>query len=163
MRRFLSDLTVPLIVLAGTLLFFLNVQEAPSVSRRVPYGVMIFILAMAGLVIAGATIEAFARAAAGDADAKESAQPGSSMGLQLRRVALIGLALAYVAMFGSLGFTLSNFLFLCAALPLAGFTEGRPWPAMALRVLALAAVSAAFFHLLARIMAFNVPAGPFGF
>ena len=162
MRRFLSDLTVPLIVLAGALLFFLNVQEAPSVSRRVPYGVMIFILAMAGLVIAGATIEAFARAA-GDADAKESAQPGSSMGIQLRRVALIGLAFAYVAMFGSLGFTLSNFLFLCAALPLAGFTEGRPWPAMAFRVLALATVSAAFFHLLARIMAFNVPVGPFGF
>lgn len=166
MRTFLRQLTVPAIVLFGTALFWLHVQEAPSVARRVPNGVMIFIGVMTLIVVARAFVESRRERFDTQADRRERVVFGTLISEWLRdwaqRITFIVLAIGYFFAFSSLGFSLSNFLFLCAALLLAGFERGKPKLKSVVQIGGIALFAAIVFHFLALLMDFNVPTGPFG-
>lgn len=156
-RHFLGQLVVPAIVLVATALFFASIREAPSVTQRVPLGVMVFILAMAVVVVVRAALEV---AAQGTPD---SGPRTSGVADWSRRGGYIALAIGYALLFQPLGFSLANVVFLVAALALAGFGEGTRPAVRVVRILAVALFATAVFHALALVMNFNVPTGPLGF
>jgi predicted secreted protein len=148
-RQKLGELIVPGIVLVGCLLFWLHVQDARSVARRVPSGVILFTLALTLLTLA----REFVFPPKDDQNA--SAEPPAGRDVLVKRVAFVLLCIGYYAVFQWLGFNLANLVFLLLAYMLAGMTLFGA-------VLA-AVVSSVVFYLLATVMEFNVPVGPFGF
>ena len=160
MRARLGDLVVPLIVLIGTALYFFHVQEAPAVTRRVPNGVMLFILAMLAIVVARSLLDARTP----DRE-QETGKTASDLRWRdaVRQIAFLALAVGYFLMFERLGFALTNFLFLIAAVPIAGFARGVKPLRAALPIGGLALVATSVFQALALVMEFNVPRGPLGF
>lgn len=160
-RALLGELVVPAIVLIGTILFWWSIREAPSISRRVPLGVIAFIIVMAGVVVM--------RAALSGRDEPEAPSPPLDVMIRTwfaewrQRIAFIALAVGYYIAFGLLGFSTANFLFLVAALVVAGYGRDRPPLETAWRIALIAAIATVIFHVLAGLMDFNVPRGPFGF
>ncbi len=160
LRILLGELVVPALVLLGTALFFASIREAPSVTQRVPLGVMAFILAMTGIVVVRAVLDA---RAGGGGEPPPPVSPERLVREWGPRVVFVLLAVGYYLLFERIGFSLSNFVFLLAALPLAGYGRGRSFAAAAARIVAIAAVATVIFHVLAIVMHFNVPVGPLGF
>jgi len=148
-RQKLGELIVPAIVLLGCLLFWWHVQDARSVAQRVPIGVILFTLAFTALVL----MRVFLWPPAEDADA--AAEPPVGRDVFIRRVVFVVLCLGYFLAFSWLGFNIANLTFLVLAYLLAGMRALWAVPA--------AIASSIVFHLLARVMDFNVPTGPFGF
>jgi hypothetical protein len=160
-RAFLGELVVPAIVLIGTFLFWWSIREAPSISRRVPLGVIAFILFLTGVVAVREAIVARGDEAAPAPPFGETVQAWFTEWRQ--RIAFIALAIGYYFAFVTLGFSAANLLFLVAALVVAGSARGREPVAAAWRIALIAIVATVVFHLLAEVMDFNVPRGPFGF
>ncbi len=152
MRTLIGELVVPLIVLVGSLLFWLHIQEARSVAQRVPNGVMIFILG-ALVIVVGRAVKAYLVARHADAsDERISLTLAADFARnEWRRLVFLGLCIGYYLAFPRLGFDVANAGFLVAAFLLAGL---RPVPSVA-----GALGGAVIFHLLARLMDFNVPSG----
>ena len=152
-RQRLGELLVPAIVLLGCLLYWLHVQDARSVARRVPDAVIVFTVALAMIVLIRAMF--FPPAGPATGPAEESGVPASGRGNFLRRLFFIILCIGYYAVFSVLGFNLANVIFLLLAYPLAGLGL--------VGTVAGAVTSSAVFYGLARVMEFNIPLGPFGF
>ena len=152
MRTLIGELVVPLIVLVGTLLFWLHIQEARSVAQRVPNGVMIFILGALVIVVGRAVKDYLATRHSDARDEDISLTIVTDFARdEWRRLVFLGLCVGYFLAFPRLGFDLSKAGFLVAAFLLAGL---RPVPTL------IGALSGAvIFHLLARLMDFNVPSG----
>ncbi|MDF1608686.1 hypothetical protein PZ897_10905 [Hoeflea sp. YIM 152468] len=150
-----GELIVPAIVLLGCLLFWFHIQEARSVTRRIPEPVIVLTV-LTTLIILMRTV--FQKSAGKDeADAAlpdQEAAPTTKREI-LIRVAFLILCVGYYFSFGSLGFSLTNLLFLLLAYPLVGL--GPIGTAVG------AVVSSLTFHFLAWVMNFNVPVGPLGF
>lgn len=151
-RHKLGELIVPAIVLAGCLLYWLHVQDARSVARRVPDGVIIFTVALTVLVVIRAFL--FPTPPGGQIPKSNDAIAFDGRGFG-KRALFVALCVGYFFAFSRLGFNLANLLFLLVAYPLAGLGVG--WS------IAGAAISTVVFYLLAQVMDFNVPLGPFGF
>jgi len=147
-RQKIGELIVPAIVLIGCLLYWLHIQDARSVSRRVPNGVIFFTVGMTVLAV----LREFVRSARTDAQAPD-AQPLESA-VVMKRVAFVLLCIGYYLAFGVLGFNLANLVFLALAYVVAGMAP--------LIALPTAIASTVVFWALARVMDFNVPSGPFG-
>lgn len=149
-----GELIVPGLVLVGCLLYWLHVQEARSVAQRVPLAVIVFTVAMTLLVVGRTFLGPEGAAEGAAAEAGGESRPADRRTF-LRRALFVALCGGYCLAIGRLGFDLANLVFLLLAYPLAGLRLVWAVPA--------ALASAATFHVLARVMEFNVPSGPFGF
>jgi hypothetical protein len=147
-RQKIGEMIVPAIVLIGCLLYWLHIQDARSVARRVPNGVIVFTVGMTVL----AMLREFVWPARNDAQTAD-AQPLESA-VVMKRVAFVLLCIGYYLAFGVLGFNLANLVFLALAYVVAGMAP--------LIALPTAIASTVVFWALARVMDFNVPSGPFG-
>ncbi|WP_155326430.1 tripartite tricarboxylate transporter TctB family protein [Alkalilacustris brevis] len=148
-RQKLGELVVPAIVLVGCLLYWLHVQDARAVARRVPNGVILFTVAMTMLAL----MREFIWPPAGEQDAESS--PPVERDVLIKRLLFVMLCFGYFLAFSWLGFNLANLTFLVFAYILAGMKFLGAVPA--------AICSSVVFHFLARVMDFNVPTGPLGF
>lgn len=149
-----GELIVPGLVLVGCLLYWLHVQEARSVAQRVPLAVIVFTVAMTGLVVLRTVLGREGAAGGAEAAAGGGSRPADRPAF-LRRALFVALCGGYYLAMSRLGFDLANLVFLLLAYPLAGLRLVWTVPA--------ALASSAIFHVLARVMEFNVPSGPFGF
>lgn len=147
-RRKLGELIVPAIVLLGCLLYWLHVQDARSVARRVPNGVILFTVAMTVLALAREFL--FPSLTEQDTDTL----PPVPRDVLFKRVLFVLLCLGYFFAFSWLGFNLANLIFLLLAYRLAGLSLVGAVPA--------AIASSVIFYLLAQVMDFGVPTGLFG-
>lgn len=145
-----GELIVPGVVLIGCLLYWMHVQDARSVAQRVPLAVIVFTVLML-LMVVGRTVLGTAWAS----EDTEADAPSTDRRIFVNRALFIALCAGYFVAFGRLGFDLANVVFLLLAYPLAGLKLVWTIPA--------AIASSAVFHVLASVMEFNVPAGPFGF
>ncbi len=145
-----GELIVPGLVVIGCLLYWLHVQDARSVAQRVPLAVIVFTVAMT-LVVVGRTFLGPVVAAEGT----QAEAPADDRRIFASRALFVALCAGYFVVIGQLGFDLANLAFLLLAYPLAGLRVVWSVPA--------ALASAAIFHVLAQVMEFNVPPGPFGF
>jgi hypothetical protein len=116
---------------------------------------------MSVIVLGGAAFQA--RGAAGAEAPPWGETVRSWLAEWSQRIAFIGLAVAYFYAFTQLGFSLANFLFLAAALLVAGYHRERTPLAAAWRIALIALVATAAFHFLADLMDFNVPRSRLGF
>lgn len=148
LRRRLGELIVPAIVLIGCFLYWWHVQDARAVARRVPDAVILFTIAMTAVALLREIL--FPPRAGEDG----AVAPSVPRDVFMKRVAFILLCLGYFLSFQWIGFNLTNFVFLVLACRLAGLHFVAAVPT--------AAISAVVFHLLARLMDFRVPTGPFG-
>ena len=145
------ELIVPGIVLVGCLFYWLHIQDARSVAQRVPLGVIAFTVATTVLVLFRVLFETVPD----DKDGSAPPAPPTDRRALVQRAMFVVLCGGYFIALGQLGFNLANLAFLFLAYPLAGL--GLVWSCVA------AVTSVAVFHVLAQIMKFNVPTGPFGF
>ena len=146
-RHRLGELIVPSVVLLGCLLYWLHVGDARAVARRVPSGVILFTLAMTAIVLL--------RVLLARGHGAESAGPPLEPRIIVRRAAYALLCAGYYGAFTQLGFNTANLIFVFLACMVAGM---RPLAAAPTTL-----VASVVFHVLARVMEFNVPAGPLGF
>jgi len=144
-----GELIVPSLVLIGCLLYWLHVQDARSVAQRVPLAVIVFTVAMTLVVVGRTFLGPVVAAENTEADA-----PAEDRRIFASRAIFVALCGGYFFVIGRLGFDLANLIFLLLAYPLAGLRLVWTVPA--------SVASAAIFHVLARVMEFNVPTGPFG-
>ncbi len=153
LRQKLGELVVPAIVLVGCLLYWLHVQDARAVARRVPDGVILFTVAMTVLAL----LREFVWAPAAGQDTEPSTEPSPALNREVlvKRILFVALCFGYYFAFSWLGFDLANLTFLILVYILAGMK--------ALGAVLAAIGSSVVFHFLARVMDFNVPAGPFGY
>jgi small-conductance mechanosensitive channel len=147
-RHKAGELIVPAIVLLGCLLYWLHIQDARSVARRVPNGVIAFTVAMTVLALLHEGLGLLR------GTGQTAAAPPVDRAVLMKRVAFVLLCVGYYFAFGTLGFNLANFGFLIVAYGVAGLAPLVALPA--------AAASTVVFWGLARVMDFNVPTGPFG-
>lgn len=150
-------LLVPSFILIMTAIYWASIQDAPRGAQRVPNVVMLFILMTAAIVVIR---EVTLLIATGGRQNPESfrEQFSSWFADNRQRCLFVVIGLAYFPVFVSLGFNIANLIFLCLALPLAGFGRGRPLVARIGLIVSVAALSSMIFHLLGSIMDFNVPA-----
>ena len=152
MRYIAGELLVPTIVLLGCLLYWLHVQDARSVARRVPDGVIAFTAAMTLIVLSRTLLLSRSVSMKSADDAGATITNRSDL---VKRALFVLLCLGYYSAFSSLGFNLANLAFLLIAYPLAGLGFG--WSVFG------ALASSFVFYGLAWLMEFNVPVGPLGF
>lgn len=154
-------LCVPFFILLMTALYWWSIREAPSSAQRVPSVVIVFILAMAAIVIVREIVSL---------SMGEGSNERRQAGLGLRdwatqnrqRLIFVLICVGYYPLFVYLGFNVANVVFLLAALPLSGLGAQRRMATRLALSMAIALVSAVIFHLLAQVMDFNVPTSPFG-
>jgi predicted secreted protein len=147
-RHRLGELIVPAIVLLGCLLYWLHVGDARAVARRVPSGVILFTVAMTAAVL----LREFVRRA--PTPQESAATPRVERAVLVQRSVFTLLCVGYFLAFSWLGFNLANVTFVFLACMVAGM---KP-PGAAVTAL----TASVAFYLLARVMEFNVPTGPFG-
>ncbi|WP_296644897.1 tripartite tricarboxylate transporter TctB family protein [Roseinatronobacter sp.] len=124
-------------------------QDARSVARRVPSGIILFTIAMTAFAL----MRTFILPPASERNAESA--PRIERDVLIKRMLFVMLCFGYFFAFSWLGFNLANLLFLVCAYVLAG---------MKFLGAGVAAIcSSVVFYFLARVMDFNVPIGPFGF
>lgn len=164
MRRFLQELVVPALVMLGAALYWVSLTDAPSITKRIPMGVIVLVVALTVIVVIKAAFEEWKRR---QAHSDELHLPFKEVFIKwwlawYKRLILIGLGIGYYFAFRYLGFSLANFLFLLAALAIAGFAKGQGILAAAGKISGTALLASIVFYWLAVIMNFNVPRGPLG-
>lgn len=165
MLAFVRIAITPALILIFTALYWLHIADAPSAAKRVPSGVIVFILIMTVIVVmrdlqSVKNKKAVNQDGAGPVAAYSLKQWVNTWRLQILFTALsVGYFLAFI----TIGFNLANFLFLIIALPTAGMGKGLKAGSAITKIVVMAMIVTLVFFVLAMLMDFNVPVGPFGF
>lgn len=158
----MRTLIVPVFILVMTGLYWFSIQDASSSAQRVPRVVIIFILVMT-LIVTTREISNSIRKRQSYTDEPDFLSNFGSWYLTNRqRCTFTVLSLAYIPVFIYLGFNIANFLFLSLALPLSGLGKKHGFIYRLSLSLLASGTASAIFHVLARVMDFNVPVSPFG-
>ena len=165
MQALFRIVTVPALILVFTALYWLHIADAPSAARRVPLGVIVFILIMTVIVLLRDIRLERSRSATGQA------LEGPNMAEMFRQwvhdwrlqIIFTGLSIGYFIAFVTIGFNLANFLFLMVALPVAGTARGSRFVPAIIKTGLIAGIVSLVFFVLAILMDFNVPPGLLGF
>ena len=164
MQVFFRIVTVPAMILIFTSLYWFHIGDAPAVARRVPSGVIVFVLVMTAIVL----IRDFREEKRKEATAPGGSGPNSAQMFKQwvhdwrQQIIFIGLSIGYFVAFITIGFNLANFLFLIIALPVAGMGQNRSLASATTKIVVTASLVTLVFFILATLMDFNVPIGVFG-
>lgn len=163
MRKFLQELVVPALVLLGATLYWISLTDAPAITKRIPMGVIVLVVALTVIVVIKAAVESRRQRNAHSDELLPFRELLFEWWLAwYKRLILIGLGIGYYLAFRYLGFSLANFLFLLVALTIAGFAKGSGVLAATGKIAGTALLASTVFYWLAVIMNFNVPRGPLG-
>jgi hypothetical protein len=164
---------VPVMIAVGSFLFWFHIKEAPSVAARVPHIILIFIAVL--LLIVGQRIakqqshkkgiesddSVSEREQLADLAARKKSLPLDS----LRRHAVLvffTLGLIYFLTFETLGFSISNFIFVFSSMIVVKNYQSdfsfRNLPT----VLITSLITTGLLYLFAKLTSFNIPNGIFG-
>jgi hypothetical protein len=144
---------VPALILAAAALYGFHVMDAPSVSKRVPIALLVFLVFMLVIVVAGEL-----RGRAGEQSAATTGEESSTGPVVGRAgIAFFLLGILYFIGFGWLGFSVSNFLFIAACMLVIRVSQEGVWVPYVPSAITLALVCSALFYGMAKVMGFNLP------
>lgn len=165
MQAIFRIVTVPALILVFTALYWFHIADAPSAARRVPMGVVIFVLIMTAVVLLRDIRAERSKSENTPAVATPNAPQMLKQWMHDWRLQIIfvGLSIGYFIAFVTLGFNLANFLFLIISLPVAGMGRGLGFLSAAAKIGLTAGLISLVFFALAILMDFNIPPGALGF
>lgn len=144
---------VPALILAASALYGFHVMDAPSVSKRVPIALLVFLAFMLIIVVAGELRERRSEPSVATTGGERSTGPVVGRA----GIAFFLLGILYFIGFGWLGFSVSNFLFIAACMLAIRVSQEGVWVPYVPSASAFALICSALFYGMAKVMGFNLP------
>lgn len=156
---YLRALSIPSLVLITGVLFGVHIIDAPSVSKRVPFALLVFLVFMLGVVV----LQEFRARRAGEQAAESSENAGEQAALGTAGILFFVLGVFYFLGFGWFGFSITNFIFISLCMLLIRYVQEGVWRPYVLHAVIFGVAFSALFYGMAQVMGFTLPPALFNF